>query len=88
MEGPGLMMHGASEGHCNATEGRRPTLVKAANAVRGVGRIPSGTLYATLMDRMSASAFESMIGQLVGTGLIRRECHELVWVGDEHQERR
>jgi hypothetical protein len=52
-----------------------------ADAVREAGRIPLGMFYATLMDQMIAAAFESIISQLVGTDLIRREGHELVWVG-------
>jgi hypothetical protein len=55
-------------------------IIAGADGVHDAGRIPSGMLYATLMDRMSASAFQSMIGQRTRTGLVRRESQALVWV--------
>ena len=48
---------------------------------RDAGRVPSGTLYACLMNRMDLAAYEKMVAWIVGTGLVRLENHELVWVG-------
>jgi hypothetical protein len=54
-----------------------------ADAVREAGRLPAGPLYAALVGNNVATldGFESMIRQLVGTGCVRREGDELVWVG-------
>jgi hypothetical protein len=57
-------------------------MLAVADAVRDAGRLPLGSLYATLSGHItSMSAFESMIRQLTNTGIIRREGNELVWVG-------
>ena len=54
-----------------------------ADAIRELGEVPAGALYATAaMQRMDLTAFEKMIDTLVGTGLVaRRANHMLVWVG-------
>jgi hypothetical protein len=57
------------------------TMMAVADAIREAGRIPAGTLYAALMPRLSAGAFDSMLAQVLRTGLVRREGDELVWVG-------
>ena len=51
-------------------------------AIKDAGRIPQGTLYAALMTLgMDLPAFNRLVDLIVGTGLVRREGHELVWVG-------
>jgi hypothetical protein len=57
------------------------TMMAVADAIRQAGRIPAGTLYAALMTRLSAGAFDSLLAQILRTGLVRREGDELVWVG-------
>jgi hypothetical protein len=57
-------------------------MLAVADAVRDAGRLPLGSLYATLSGTInSVSAFEPLIRQLTATGLVRREGNELVWVG-------
>lgn len=66
--------------------GRRdvhPMVLTVTEAIREAGRIPEGTLYATLMDRMGIEAFEKMVRIIVDTGLVAKRGHELVWVGPE-----
>ena len=50
-------------------------------AVREAGRIGEGLVYAALSSKLSLPAWESLVGQLLRTGLIRREQNELIWVG-------
>ena len=57
------------------------TVKAVADAIRAAGRMPAGPLYATLMGVMSLDAFERMIGQLVGAGLVQRENNVLTWIG-------
>jgi hypothetical protein len=57
------------------------TMRAVVETVRDLGRVPSGTVYATLMSRMDLSAYNKMVSLIVGTGLVRLENHELVWVG-------
>lgn len=53
-----------------------------AEAIRDMGEVPAGTLYAAMMDRMDLATFESLIATLVRSGLVeRRNSHLLVWVG-------
>lgn len=49
--------------------------------IREAGRVAEGPLYAMLCDRMDLQAFERMVTIIVGTKLVKREGHELVWVG-------
>ncbi len=44
-------------------------------------RVPEGLVFAAFMGDLSADNFESMLQQIVRTGLVRRVNHELVWVG-------
>jgi hypothetical protein len=57
------------------------TMRAVIETVRDAGRVPSGTIYATLMGRMDLPAYETMVALIVGTGLVRLENHELIWVG-------
>ncbi len=51
-------------------------------AIRELGSVPSGHLYARLMDRMAIEDYEAAIGLLIRTRLVRREpSHLLVWAG-------
>jgi hypothetical protein len=44
-------------------------------------RVPEGLVFAALMGGLSAEAFETMLQQVVRSGLVKRVDHELVWVG-------
>jgi hypothetical protein len=57
------------------------TMQAVVETVRDAGRVPLGTVYATLMNRMDLAAYEKMVTLIVGTGLVRLENHELIWVG-------
>lgn len=50
-------------------------------AIREAGEVPSGTLYATLCDRMSLQGYESMIRTIKNTGLVTEQNHMLTWTG-------
>jgi hypothetical protein len=58
-----------------------PMIQAIVETVRDAGRAPVGILYAALLGRASLPAFEGMISVAVGTGLVKRTGHELVWVG-------
>lgn len=52
-----------------------------AEAIRAAGQIPSGVLYAQVMQHMSLETYQSFIDRLVGAGLVRCSGHLLTWVG-------
>lgn len=54
-----------------------------AEAVRVAGKIPSGHLYAMIMDKVSIQAFESAVALLKRAGLVGESNHELSWTGPE-----
>jgi hypothetical protein len=60
-------------------------IVKAvAEALRELGEVPAGTLYAALMSKLSHAEFEQIIGIIHGAGLIERDdSHLLRWIGPE-----
>ena len=49
--------------------------------VREVGEAPSGVVYAALMSHCALAAYESLVSQLCGTGLISQRNNVLIWVG-------
>jgi hypothetical protein len=52
-----------------------------ADAIRELGSVPAGELYARVMGYMSHESFEGIVGSLVKTGLVTRANHVLTWVG-------
>lgn len=64
-------------------------LVKAvADAIREAGRLPSGHLYAVMMQHVDLRTYERIIDQLVRIGLVERaRGNELVWIGDLKENR-
>ena len=51
-------------------------------AIKELGSVPSGHLYARLMGQMSLETYETIISNIVANGLIRRDSnHLLVWTG-------
>ena len=61
-------------------------IVAVAEAIRELGSVPSGHIYARLMGRMSLETYEGIINVLVRKGIVRRESsHLLVWTGNESQ---
>ena len=69
--------------------GTTPNDVKAAlailravaDAIRELGEVPSGHLYAHLMSKLSLEQYEQVIGVLKQAGLITESSHLLTWVG-------
>ena len=52
-----------------------------ADAIRELGEVPSGHLYAHLMGKLSLEQYEQVIGVLKQAGLITESNHLLTWVG-------
>jgi DNA-binding ferritin-like protein len=53
-----------------------------AEAIRELGTVPSGTLYAQVMGKLDIHQYESVIKTLVNTGLVEEtSAHELRWIG-------
>jgi hypothetical protein len=56
-------------------------LTAVADAIRELGEVPSGHLYANLMSKLSLEQFEQIIGVLTSTGLVAESnAHLLIWV--------
>lgn len=54
--------------------------VKAiAEAIKEAKEIPSGHLYAVLMDKMNIDQYNQLIGILKRTGLVTEDNHLLKW---------
>jgi hypothetical protein len=49
--------------------------------IKELGSIPSGHLYAQIMDRVSLSQYTQLIKMVKGTGLVKEENHLLSWIG-------
>lgn len=53
-----------------------------ADAIRDLGEVPAGHVYAHLMGHMSLDTFEKIIATLVNAGLVKRDgFHMLTWIG-------
>ena len=51
-----------------------------ADAIKDLGRVPSGHLYASLMPSgISIEEFNSIIRILKRAAIVREEYHELIW---------
>jgi hypothetical protein len=58
------------------------TIVAAiAEAIRELGSIPSGHLYAQLMGRLDLAAYTKIINTLKNAGLVAEQNDLLTWVG-------
>ena len=52
-----------------------------AEAIRGLGSVPSGHLYAYVMGGMTFPQYRRAIEVLKGAGLVKDEGHLLTWIG-------
>ena len=52
-----------------------------AEAIRDLGSVPSGHLYARVMGHMTAEQYAWAIDRLKGAGLVAEDNHVLRWVG-------
>jgi len=59
------------------------TVAALAEAIRGLGSVPSGVLYAHVMSHMSLAGYESAIGVLKRAGLVSEENFLLTWCGPQ-----
>lgn len=57
------------------------TIVTMGHLIRMYGEIPSGELYARVMDKMSLTTYTSIIDKLVEMKLITKQNHLLTWIG-------
>ena len=59
-------------------------VVKAlADAIKELGSVPSGHLYASVMGRLSLSQYEQCIGILTRAGIVRKSGDLLIWSLEE-----
>lgn len=68
----------------NATDRARVaslSIVQAvAEAIRELGSVPSGHLYAQLMGKLTLDQYTQIIDVLKGAGLVTESGHLLTWV--------
>jgi len=58
------------------------TIMAVADSIRELGEVPSGTLYAVLMGKLSLEGFNKVLGILKNAGLVTEtEGHLLRWTG-------
>ncbi len=55
-------------------------LQAVAEAIRSLGSVPSGTLYAQLMSKIDLPTYTKLIDTLKGAGLVKESGHLLTWV--------
>lgn len=59
-------------------------VLAVAETIREAREIPSGTMYAALMERVDYAGYEKLISILKGAGLVEETpAHMLRWVGPE-----
>ena len=56
-------------------------------AIRDLGLVPSGHLYARVMDKLSLAEYEKVIGLLKRANLVSEQAHLLTWVGPKAEEK-
>lgn len=56
-------------------------LVAVGEAIKDLGSVPSGHLYAQLMGQMSLDQYNSVIGVLKRVGAVKEENHLLTYIG-------
>ena len=56
-------------------------VLAVSDAIRELGEVPSGHLYAHLMGKLSIDDYNKIISILVGAKLITNQGHLLRWVG-------
>lgn len=52
-----------------------------AEAIRPLGRVSSGVLYAHVCGRMSLETYEAALGMLRRAKLVSENAHVLAWIG-------
>lgn len=62
-------------------------IITFADLIREVGRVPSGELYARVMDKLDLATYNRIIDQLKKAGLIEEKAHELIWIGPKKEDK-
>lgn len=57
------------------------TVMAVGDAIRDLGEVPSGELYANVMSKITFTQYSQIIEILVGAKLITNHGHLLKWVG-------
>ncbi len=57
------------------------TVAAIAEAIRELGTVSDGTLYAGLMGKLSLGQYQAIIAILVKAGLVSNNGHQLHWIG-------
>ena len=56
-------------------------MIKAvADAIKELKRVPSGSLYATLMNHLTIDQYNQIISVIKSAGLVKDVYGELVWI--------
>jgi len=62
--------------------------IAAAEVIRELGEIPSGHLYARMMDKLSCHQYQQIIDMLKKAGVVEETpAHLLRWIGTPKQPR-
>lgn len=54
-----------------------------AETIRDLKEVPSGHLYASVMNHMCLDTYNAYIGALKGAKLVKEEHHLLTWIGPD-----
>ena len=55
-------------------------IMAVAETIREAKRVPAGTIYSALMTQgCTIQQYEQIEGVLIGSGIVRKENHELIW---------
>lgn len=55
--------------------------IAVAEAIRELGRVPSGHLYAQVCSKLDLAGYEAIIRTLINAGIVKQQQHELIWIG-------
>lgn len=56
-------------------------MLAITEVIRAEGEVPSGVLYARLMDKMSLETYNAILSKIKGSGLVVEKNYLLTWVG-------
>lgn len=65
----------------NQEQAAMKIVIAVGEAIKELGSVPSGHLYAHMMGHMSLETYNKVIALLVKTGAVKEENHLLTWVG-------
>jgi len=58
-----------------------------ADAIRELGSVPSGELYARVMPHLDLATYDQVIQTLKNCGLVTEAAHVLTWTGPKLEEK-